>query len=94
MLLELLTVRLRYPYDGTRTTVLYGDGAKPYVCLFQLFHTNTHFFMLKYLLRHDIIIIRQVLGESEVGQLTGNAQQQIGTSRYLPGSLDSITKQS
>ncbi len=50
--------------------------------------------MLKYLLRHDIIIIRQVLGESEVGQLTGNARQQIGTSRYLPGSLDSITKQS
>ncbi len=52
------------------------------------------FFMLKYLLRHDIIIIRQVLGESEVGQLTSNARQQIGTSQYLPGSLDSITKQS
>ncbi len=21
----------RYPYDGTRTTVPYGDGAKPYI---------------------------------------------------------------
>ncbi|KAK0457591.1 uncharacterized protein EV420DRAFT_503535 [Desarmillaria tabescens] len=24
------TERARYPYDGTRITVLYGDGAKPY----------------------------------------------------------------
>ncbi|PBK65417.1 hypothetical protein ARMSODRAFT_1006573 [Armillaria solidipes] len=28
VLLELLTVRLRHPYDGTRTTVLYGDDTR------------------------------------------------------------------